>query len=466
MTYDRFPSTYTYQIEGYETDDKDQQTPVNETITADFVPNDFHWGQMAENVCQWLENNAGTESRVHPAFRSRVAAEDINYYVNTQYKTLTVKYDGYYNDPEPRTVTTEVIFSYITGYNTLNEFDVYDIKIEEKFPAQESYIENMYTEEKAAYNYKYTGGFYEGPMVKLYLTEEDEKFDFQSYDNTTLLSPTPIMEASEVSTTHYPGNWTFGGSVGGSLGYKEAGGSASFSFSYTLPTTTLTTVASEMPVEYTSTDNLPVWKYSLTCDYDNVYINKWGSNGHFHSEKIPDIAKGEVRTSQMVSFAVKNAKESLGEKKVTLHADVNFKCHEVASSPFNEMHHTINNNATYTLDMPVVFRYFEKYTPSPYKMGANADAANWNNLESLLMSNVNYKAFKDETLTVGAVTEAKLDSTAQSIWEETVNSLIKQYNGRMNPACEYIIGLADSDGDYLPIGLQIKTDSSWTKVNL
>ena len=127
----------------------------------------------------------------------------------------------------------------------------------------------------------------------------------------------------------------------------------------------------------------------------------------------------------MVTFVVKNTKTGLEDKKVTLNAKVDFKCHEVANSPFNEMHHTIHNSADFTQDMPTVYRFFEKYTPAPYAIGTNADDANWTNLETLLMNNVNYKAFKDETLTIGAVTEEKLDSTAQAVWEETIQSLIK-----------------------------------------
>ena len=470
MTFERFPDTFTYRIEGYETDDKDRQTTIDETLTAEFTPNDFHWGQMAESTCEWLKENSSVESKAHPAFRSRVTAEEINYCIATHYKPLTILYDGYYNDPESRTVNAKVIFSYAAGYNMQNESDVYDVKIEETFPAHKSYIENMYTEEKAAYNYKYTGGFYEGPQVELCLSTENNTFSFTDPNNTTLLSPVPVREAGEISTTHYPGNWTLGGGIGLSGGYSGGKGgvnvSGEFSFSYTLPTTTLTTVASEMPVSYTSDENLPVWTYSLTCDYSNIYTNKWGLNADFYPNKIPDIAKEELTTSQMVTFVVKNTKTGLEDKKVTLNAKVDFKCHEVANSPFNEMHHTIHNSADFTQDMPTVYRFFEKYTPAPYAIGTNADDANWTNLETLLMNNVNYKAFKDETLTIGAVTEAKLDSTAQAVWEETIQSLIKQYNGRMGTSSEYTIGLTDSDGNYLPVGLQVKSDSTWTKVDI
>lgn len=467
MTFERFPSTFTYRIEGQETDDKNQQTSIDENRTAEFTPNDFRWGQMAESICEWLKENSSAESKAHPAFRSRVTAGEINYYVATHYTTLAIPRDAYYNDSDTCTVTSKVIFSYTAGYNTQNEFDVYDVKIEEIFPANISYKENWYSEEKALYNYKYTGGFYEGPQVELSLSTADSVFNFVDTNNTTLLAPVPTKQAGEISTTHYPGNWTLGGSVGIGLGYKEAGGSGSFSFSYTLPTTTLTNVASEMPVSYKSDKNLPVWTYSLTCDYDNIYTNSFpGINGDFHPEKIPAIAKEEVTTNQMITFAVKNTKNGLGDKKVILNAKVNFKCHEVANSPWHEKHQTIKNEKEFKQDMPMVYRFFEKYTPAPYTIGANADAASWTNLETLLMNNVNYKAFKDETLTIGAVTEAKLDPTAQAVWEETIQSLIKQYNGRMGTSIDYTIGLTDSDGYYLPVGLQVKTDSTWTKVDI
>jgi len=467
MTFERFPSTFTYRIEGYETDEKDQQTSIDETLTAEFTPNEFHWGQMAESVCGWLEEYSAPESKAHPAFRSRVTADEIDYFVATHYRTLTVNYDGYYVDPEPRTVTTKVSFSYVAGYNSQNEFDVYDVKVEETFPTHESYRENEYTEEKASYNYKYTGGFYEGPKVELYLTASDTTYSFVDNNNISLLSPVPVKEAGETSLTHYPGNWTYGGSVGATGGYKAGSLSAAFNFSYTCPTTTVTYVTEDMPVNYTSSGNLPVWTYSLTCDYDNIYTNRLqGFNGSFHADRIPEIAKGEVTTSQMVAFALKNTKTGLGEQKVTLKAKVDFKCHEVANSPFNEMHHTMHHYAEYEQDMPTVCRFFEKYTPAPVSMGVNADAANWANLENLLMTNVNYAAFKDETLTIGAVTEAKLDSTAQAVWEETIRTLVKQYNKKMATSCDYTIGVVDSDGDYLPVGLQVKTDSTWTQVVL
>ena len=466
MTFERLPSTFSYRIEGYETDEKDQQTSINENRTAEFTPNDFHWGQMAENICEWLKENSSAESKAHPAFRSRLTAGDINYYVATHFTTLTMLRDAYYNNDSTVTVTAKVIFSYTSGYNTQNEFDVYDVKIDEIFPANLSYIENWYSEEKAAYNYKYTGGFYEGPKVELSLSTVDSLFSFVDTKNTDLLAPVPISQAGEVSTTHYPGNWSLGGNVGVGLGYKEAGVSGSFSFNYTLPTTTLTTVASEMPVSYTSNKNIPVWTYSLTCDYDNIYTNNtWGVNGTFHPEKIHAIAKDEVTTSQMITFAVRNTKTGLGEKKVTLNAKVDFKCHEVANSPFNEKHQTIYNPTVFTQDMPTVYRFFEKYKPSPSALGDNADTENWTNLENLLITNVNYAAFKDETLTIGAVTEDKLDATALAVWEETIRTLIKQFNGRMKTSCSYTIGLTDSDGNYLPVGLQV-TDSIWTKVDI
>ena len=64
-----------------------------------------------------------------------------------------------------------------------------------------------------------------------------------------------------------------------------------------------------------------------------------------------------------------------------------------------------------------------------------------------------------------AVTEDKLDATALAVWEETIRTLIKQFNGRMKTSCSYTIGLTDSDGNYLPVGLQV-TDSIWTKVDI
>ena len=109
-----------------------------------------------------------------------------------------------------------------------------------------------------------------------------------------------------------------------------------------------------------------------------------------------------------------------------------------------------------------VSRYFDKYTPGRFYSDANADSSSWLNLESLLMGNVNYKHFCNDDLRICAQLEEDLTPNAEAIWEETIETLITQYNGTPT-GHEYIIGLASSTGEWIRFGLHIK-DGEWSFV--
>lgn len=298
--HEKFHATYTYQSESVEVDEQDKVVESTETKVIDFTPNSYHWGRMAENICTWLAENTETESRAHYAFRSRGEVETAKYNSITYHPSVTVNYDSYGTNPDSRSVTPTIIVSVASGYDATNSRDFYDVKIEERFPANETFIENTVTKKKAAYKYKYTGGFYSGPDVELSLYTDAK--DFKMADNILFIDPVPLQKAGEYSETHYPGNWTLGGSLTGSAGYKELGASLGFSFSYTMPTTTVTTVSSEMPIEYSESGGTAKWKSSLK--FGDVYTGKWGLNKSYKG--VPEISKQTNIHSQMVGMAVNN----------------------------------------------------------------------------------------------------------------------------------------------------------------
>ena len=78
------------------------------------------------------------------------------------------------------------------------------------------------------------------------------------------------------------------------------------------------------------------------------------------------------------------------------------------------------------------------------------------------MGNVNYKHFCNDDLRICAQLEEDLTPNAEAIWEETIETLIAQYNGTVT-GNEYIIGLASSTGEWIRFGLHIK-DGEWSFV--
>lgn len=126
----------------------------------------------------------------------------------------------------------------------------------------------------------------------------------------------------------------------------------------------------------------------------------------------------------------------------------------------------MNNSAiNIKFEMPEVWRYFMDYTPYMYSSTADGDSDGWSNLEALLDDNVNYKAFKQENLEVGSTTEEGVEENALIIWNSTIDSLIKQYNGTKTKD-NYVVGLADVNGNHLNVGLQVDSLGVWSKVTL
>ena len=460
LLYEKFHSTYHYQTTTITESENAQTTEKQENLSVNFTPTDYYWGQMAENICQWLNENITTKSQGHYAFKSRSAQEHATYVETTYRPGIVVVYDSYGKDPAPRTIHPIIRILTAAGFDKTNNCDVYDVKITEECPADSTYIENIVTQKKAAYKYKYTGGFYLGPDVKLTLSSSDKSFNFNG-EKVNILDPVPIQSGGTYTETHIPANWTFGGNLSGSISNNGVGMGGGFSCSYTLPNTTTTKVIQEMPVKYSRHDASPIWKYSLS--YGKIYHHEaWGFNASF-VDGIPSIGKSVCITSQATAFTVKNSK-TLGNANVYLTVNTDFKFHGKSQSPFKNFSQDMRCPTEKKIEMPKVYRYFEKYTPFPYNLEPSADSESWSNLEALLMTNVNYKNFKDNNLSVGASTEKGVSETALEIWEDAISSLIKQYNGTKS-ANNYIIALADSKGNKLPVGLQIK-DGVWTKINL
>lgn len=452
------------------TDDMNNNSTNDALLTATpnntkFIPNEYHKGRLAENVATWLNENAQLETQANVAF-SRTDSEYTMVPTSiTRHFSYTLTHDWvtkYCEDaevPAPTVVDAKTRLDIYGAFYTTTSSDVYDVAIYEEFPANTTYVENAIIHEHLAYKYKYTGGCYYGPTVDLRLKDID-------VSTIEIEQPTPLKSADgQYNSTHYPMQIGFGTSLQGSasLGLEgpSMGLSMGLSSSCTLPYTTISFNHAEMPFEFSNTDKHATWAYSTNY---KAYTCNAGFNAKFND--IPDIVHSFCHTDQAVTFIVGKSK-SFEKNTLSLLYDIKWTTYSEYGAPWDHIHHTHSKiYKNILVSLPKINRYFEKYTPTLIpKFSGPVDGSGWTNLQTILKNNINYRALCDETLQVGAQTEADLDATATTIWREAIQSLVTQHNGTQT-SDTYVIALADSSGHHLPLGLVIRNGEWYITENV
>lgn len=421
------------------------------------VLSEYDKGRIAENLASWLNEHALTGKQHHVALQSESSSFSVDPVCITRYYSVTVTHDWFkkYSNsnasvPDSKTVDVKFHMDIYGAYSTTNKCDVYDVNMYEEFPAQNTFVKDKYVYEKAAYNYKYTGGCYYGPRIDLYLPNITES-DIEVEE----VAPLPQTDG-QYNKTHYPMQLGFGASLQGEIS-ETPGISAGLSMSCQLPYTTVSFNHSEMPISFSNDSKHATWEYST--DY-SIYKCNWGFNPKY--QDLPDVVHSFCKTDQAVTFVVKNTKD-YGSKTMKLNTNVRWKVYAEYADPWEHWNHRQWWDRSFSTTLPKVYRYFGKYTPYPMPgHSGTGDGSEWGNLEERLMRNINYRALCDETLKVGAQVESGLDKTAESIWRSAIESLVTQYNGTTTTH-EYVIALARENGSHIKLGLHIK-DGVWRLV--
>lgn len=419
--------------------------------------NDYLRGRVADNLAEWLSDNVVIGQSRHVAF-SRADSYCVKSAELTFYRPITVTHDWvkeYCEDadkiPGPTTVDAKYKITIYGVYDVDKQCDIYDINMYEDFPADKTFVDDVYIYEHLAYNYKYTGGCYIGPESKLYLIDIPE-----STIEVEEVAPLP-MTNGQYNNTHYPAQISLGASGGVDIS-DPPGLSLGLSMGVTLPTTTISFNHAEMPISFSNTNKHAEWVYNVDLD---IYTCRAGFNAVVND--YPDIVHEYCHTDQAVTFLVSDTK-SFGKNDVKLQWDIKQTVQSQYAGIWEGILHWDYYYDYHTITLPKVYRYFEKYSPYPLPgYGGTADGAEWSNLEAYLMSNVNYRALSDETLKVGAQIESDLDKTAESIWRNAIESLVNQYNGTTTTN-DYVVALARTDGTHIGLGLYIQKDGTWRLV--
>lgn len=445
------------------------------------IPNEYNKGRVAEMAAEWLNEFADNDAQPNRAF----TRTDGQYAMKKTSVTYNKKFflehrwiEKYAPKkakiPNGSHYDMKVRISATGSYAEAEDCDIYDIIITEEFPGNETCIRDKYVYEKAAYNYKYTGGCYYGPMVDLHIFDSHHKTLIDS-NWVDVLNPVPRPEIGQSTQTHNPMQIGFGGGLTGNLS-EQSGLSLGLSMNVQLPSTSVSYSHSEMPADYSDKNARAIWVFNTNY---RVYSGTWGSNKKFH--EFPEIVQKKCITTQAVTFKLNESKErySTHSTKISLVYSLGWRVYNEYSDPwkikvniqeFGEFvggygydydKHFRPGGKDFYMELPTVSRYFEKYTPYPFKIKGEESISEWTYVENLLKGNVNYRALKDETLRVGAQTSKGVEETALKIWRETLNALVKQYDGQVNAIKnEYVIGLARTDGSHVKLGLNIK-GSNW-----
>ncbi len=437
---------------------------VDEEETNDFVP-ESTWGQIAEQTTKWMNESAENASSFNAMLRSVSTAPEALKYQNKFCRTYTINHSilisrgeygslpSGYNTTSTVTATTEVFVSAAYSEDN-NGTDLYDISLTQRVDGSECYYKNIITKTVDAglweYKYKYSGACYYYPEIKLEISGLDG-------NRTNAYCPVPLIQAGSYNTMHDPGTITLSGGLSGGVSTSGPQAGINLGGSVSLPKTTVTSVHQEMPVNYSEGNTWVAWKYSQD---KRIYKDMYGFNADYLGPN--DIALTDCKTQQAVTFVAENTK-NLGTKSINLKITHKSCFYEEAAKPTAWGWRKSYFTSYYNLTLPKVNRFFERYVPSRYASTSAGDAADWTNLENMLKGNVNYKILLNEEIKIGAQTVDGVSKNAEDIWAETVESLVKQYNG--NPVNnEYVIGYVDSDGDYLKTGLHIK-GNTWELVD-
>lgn len=432
--------------------------PKEEII--DFTPTDYQLGRLAEQVSAWLNRYYNADAQpLHSAFGETRGDEENSYSALIDFfPVIAVEHDmgerygwcDIEDCPETDYVDALVRISVISGWNEIVEKDVYDITIIEGFDATNSYHTHKLIAEKAAYNYRYSGGYYYGPTVKTKLTTTANNFTMEN--NSTIYSPVPVAESGSYTVTHDPGSTTLGGGVsvaGGSSGFMATG---SFNFSITLPKTVVAVSEAEMPVNHqTNYCDYINWNYCSTFIVEQV---NWGTNPGYQDP--PYITRSNCELTQAAMYAVGNSHQ-LGDTPVYLDCTVAFKTHhELAQPEIISGKSHIKEDIEHVFDvplcsLPIVKRFSERYEPvCRYNSG---NISSWETLQTVLVRNANYNAF-NEGYKICAATEPGVDEAARVVWKETVEDLV-EINKAHDAEAEYVIMLKDESNEYLPMALHV-----------
>lgn len=443
------------------------------TTTEEQVPvkmDGYHLGLIAEDLCSWLNKNVTVEDGSDPALVKASSSTDYTYGCSetdwTQKLSLTYSEVSEYNDPtfSSRTIAAKTHVKVTGAYCEADNSDIYDVEVLDKFPISEIYYQNYLLDEYGAVNYKdkYTGYCYTGPSVDLSMKNASGQI---LNSGVGIYSASPQAVNNDVSTTHYPMTASFGSSIAGSVSSDGPGLSVGLSSNFTLPYEATTYAYKEMKFNYGESDGTADWDYYHDGYW--IYDWTWGFNGSF--EYVYEQAKSDSDFSFMLTFKLADS-QSYGEQNLYLNANLRYDVYSEVCKPkkhtrYRKYWGPINRSFL----MPVVYRYFGKYSPSYYTATISATDDDWVNLKSLLEDNLTYRALSDDAISVGARTEKTVDgrngveAQAERIWIETMNSIIQQRNGHTYVEGEWVIGLYGQDA-WLKKGLHIK-DKTWEIVD-
>ena len=271
-------------------------------------------------------------------------------------------------------------------------------------------------------------------------------------NSVEILNPVPMQSAGSYSETHTPGNWTIGAEVSA---VKDR--DLVFSATYTFPETSVTKVHSEFPATYTENNITSIWEY-----WKSYYAYEKRPLINAKELDIPNILKQRITLNQAVAFKVKDSKP-IQNDEVYLNLYADFGTFNEGCSPYYHMWETINKETTKDVLLPKVNRYFMDYSPYCYDTNALADSDAWSNFENMINDDANYKKFRDN-LEIGGSTEEEMTKRARSAWEQTINSIIKEHQGK-KVEYNFIVALADENGNCLDLGLSVDTLGNWVKVD-
>lgn len=447
--------------DSYTTEDENGNVVAEEHIQSKkklkYTYTDFNQGQIAEAITEWLNKKALKEgSRSDVAFvRSEGGMlENPEAITFKRQRSVTVHYGlpwdvNHLDDDEgspasPITVTATHWASVIAVYDQTNNRDLYDVEFTQHFPAHETTHDrlNQVVHQEVAYKWKYTAGVYTGPVVEGRI--ECGNANFKSA-NVSLLDPVPRKDPGEedYTLTHYPNQHTLGASLmrQKSVGMSASGPSvesskgSSFSYSCTLSYDTKSNVVKAMEPTYTSNEGTTVWDYK---NIHYVYKAVWGSNPSY-KEPYGDICHSDCTTSQSVTYAVPDSRK-LEKSALNLYMKTYWNIYEECANPWGDR---CGRKPWYsqwvTLSLPVVYRYFGDYRPECYYASVSASQSNWTNINNWLTANTYYNDFTNEDLSVGGRTEDEVVENANRMWNEALESMVKQFENGLNVTGEHYI---------------------------
>lgn len=431
---------------------------VEKVMPTNELSSEYSLGRIGERAAEWMNSFNGAKLRSLDASCGDVAYQA---FTNKIYQTVTVDHDYLvnYNDfgtgPGPRTTEAIIELKVYAGFDVATNKYVYDVNVSEVFDASKCYIENIVTQKKMAYKYKYTGGNYAGLNVGLRLTNV-------AGSDISYTQATPIGMASSSTQTYYPSTLTVGGGLAAGADASGPSFSGNLCFSYTPAYTTIAMTDSELPVQYQDNHTWVEWDYGKKLEnYNQVYDIEWGFNPTFKG--VAQFSTRSCLTEQAITYMLDASTDKYDGKSVCMGVNATFKTFHESAGPWGGTHCFMYQYANMYVYLPVVPRYFDRYTPYCKAMHVVDKTEKWEDVENTLRSNVNYKVFYNENLLIGSPVKDGLNKEAGEVWESTIQSIIKQFSAR-NFNNEYVVGLANSKGESLKMGLYIK-GNTWKLVD-